>query len=307
MSRSFALLRRIAPFPALWRAGLRWGPRRAIPVTFNNRVNRYFATRARHFVASTRYGFDLSGNTGDLIQRYIYLYGVWEPNLSTWLWDRLGRGDGFVDVGANAGYYTLLAAQRVGREGSVTAIEASPAIFPLLKANAELNRAENTRLVHCAVLDAIGEIELFPGPSHNLGATSIFQGDVGDSVRVEAKPLCEILSPGDLASARIMKIDVEGAEVQAILGLVPCLEHARPDLEFVVEVGGGPEGSQPAAEAAGEIIRLLEPYGYHAYTLMNDYRAEAYVRERAARPVRLRGPVASETDLVFSRLDRPSL
>jgi hypothetical protein len=50
---------------------------------------------------------------------YIYYFGVWEPNITRWIVRRLASGDMFIDVGANVGYYSLLASKLVGESGSV--------------------------------------------------------------------------------------------------------------------------------------------------------------------------------------------
>ena len=81
----------------------------------------------------------MHGHTADLIQRYVYYFGVWEPTISQWFKGYVRPGDIVVDVGANIGWYTLLAAQRVGPEGQVVAIEASPTIAEHLRANLALN------------------------------------------------------------------------------------------------------------------------------------------------------------------------
>ena len=89
----------------------------------------------------TRFGGVMQGNTQDLIQRYLYWFGVWEPQLTCWIKSRLPPRRVFVDVGANIGYYSLLAASLVGDDGQVVAIEASPSIYRLLCNNLELIRA----------------------------------------------------------------------------------------------------------------------------------------------------------------------
>jgi len=109
--------------------------------------------RDHRFVTRTIYGFRCAGTTQDLIQRYIYLFGVWEANLSSWIRSALKPGDVFVDVGANIGFFSLLASQIVGSEGRVVSIEPSPTIFAQLTANVALNRVGNIRLVNCAASD----------------------------------------------------------------------------------------------------------------------------------------------------------
>ena len=85
-----------------------------------------FHWRPHTFACRTRFGGVMTGNTEDLIQRHLYFFGNWEPNISAWIASRLQRGDCFVDIGANIGHYSLLASNLVGDEGCVVAIEAAP-------------------------------------------------------------------------------------------------------------------------------------------------------------------------------------
>jgi hypothetical protein len=64
----------------------------------------------------------------DVIQRYIFYFGVWEPMISHVTEQMLHKGDVYVDVGANIGYCSLLASNCVGGSGRVVSIEASPTI-----------------------------------------------------------------------------------------------------------------------------------------------------------------------------------
>ncbi len=90
-------------------------------------------------VVRTRFGPFVLGKTSNLVFRVIAAQGVWEPNLSNFIVSRLRHGDTFVDVGANIGYYTLLAARCVGREGAVVAIEPLPTALGELRRNTEIN------------------------------------------------------------------------------------------------------------------------------------------------------------------------
>lgn len=74
--------------------------------------------------------------------------------------ERLKPGDVFVDVGANIGYFSLLASKLVGPGGRVVAIEASPEVFDLLRRNLELNKAHNVRAVNVAISDREGSLQL---------------------------------------------------------------------------------------------------------------------------------------------------
>ena len=94
-----------------------------------------------------------------------FVFGIWEPNLTNFVQQRLRVGDTFVDVGANLGYYSLLASKLVGALGHVVAIEASPAIAAHLTKNLHLNNATNVRVVNAAAADRAGTLALYRGPS----------------------------------------------------------------------------------------------------------------------------------------------
>src|SRR5919109_5225137 len=119
----------------LLRAYIRWAPWRLGKRTLWTWAGEALARQRRSFVARTRYGFRIAGDQSLIMPRCIYWFGVWEPPLSRWIRGALGPGDTFVDIGANFGYFTLLAARAVGPEGSVVAVEASRASVRRLEEN----------------------------------------------------------------------------------------------------------------------------------------------------------------------------
>lgn len=304
----------LAHMPMAWqvlRHFVRYAPRTWVVPGLNERVHDYYASHAHDFVTRTIYGQRFEGETRDIIQRYLFLYGRWEPNLTQWLRERLRPGDVFVDVGANIGYFSLLAAEIVGASGKVVAIEASPSIYKRLVDNVRRNRSDNVRPVHVAAASQVGRLRLFRAPSYNLGASSTY-ADVGyeDEGEVEARPLHQIVTTEEIRRARVIKVDVEGAEAAVIEGLLPALSSCRADLEIVVEVGGGPAGSPTANQSAAAIIPAFAQHGFHPYRIVNDYRPAAYLEQGVRpRPVRIKAvdDVREECDLVFSRRDAPLL
>ncbi|MDX3057847.1 FkbM family methyltransferase [Streptomyces sp. NE06-03E] len=273
-------------------------------------LDSWFRDRPRKTVSRSSFGARFHTDTHDLIQRYIYTFGVWEPPLTKWLQRTLQPGDTFVDVGSNVGYYSLLASQLVGRSGSVVAIEASPDFHTLLSANVALNHASNVRTVSEAVSDRAEMLHFILASSANMGANSIvpYAGEAESQVDVPARPLPDILTPSELASVRVIKVDVEGAEGAVVRGLVPALERLRPDAELAIEVT--PERLAKLGETAQELLDALAAHGFHPYRLPNDYEAASYpraVRERGPAPLRWEGPVEGETQLVFSRTDAQRL
>ena len=264
-------------------------------------VDKYLAWHSYEFVARTSFGQRVEGNTRDMIQQYLYYFGEWEPDLTAWIRTRLAPGDVFVDVGANIGYYALLGAATVGPSGGVVAIEASPTIFRQLQSNLARNRAQNVRAVNVAAADRRGTLQLFRGPDHNVGqSTLIAGGGYEPDVMVEAAPLTEILTPPELAGTRLIKIDVEGAEWAVLQGLgATTLTGCRANLELIVELH--PQYLAQQGRRAEEVVDLLGQAGFHAYRLESSYWPFTFgVRTLKPSP-RLRPPIETETVAVFSR------
>lgn len=267
----------------------------------------FFQWAPREFVASTGFGAKMSGHTVDHIDRCLYFLGVWEPNLTAFITRRLSGGDTFVDIGANTGYHTLLASRLVGETGSVVSIEASPSIYAILLANLERNRITNVRAVNVAASDQRGTLDLYRGPETNRGLSSSVNTSGRElEATVASLPTHEILEPAEAQHARLIKIDVEGAEAQVLAGLTPLLSGGRDDLEVVVEVT--PQFLERADHTVGDILELFRAHGFHPYALADSDALEDNLPPRGITPpVRIRTPIQEQTDVVFSRIDADSL
>ncbi|WP_107068140.1 FkbM family methyltransferase [Streptomyces sp. CT34] len=273
-------------------------------------LNPRLRDRPRRRVVHTRFGARMAVDTQDLIQRYLYLFGVWEPHLTHWLRRRLRPGDTFVDVGSNIGYFSLLASRLVGEQGKVVSVEAMPAFHSRLLQHAALNRSTNIRAVNAAVSDAPGTLTFILASSDNMGAASIvpYEGPAEATFDVEAYPLPDVVDPAEIATARVIKIDVEGAEGAVVRGMRPMLDKLRPDAEITVEIN--PWRMERLGDSADELMATMREHGFHAYRLKNHYAVASYpaaVRGAVVAPVRWRGPVVEESDLVFSRVDAEEL
>lgn len=273
-------------------------------------LNRHLREHPRRRVTETGFGTRVAIDTQDLIQRYLYLFGVWEPYMTGFLQRRLRPGDTYVDVGANIGYFSLLAAQLVGDEGRVVAVEASPVFHRSLLRNVALNGCANIRAINGAVSDTEEILKFVLASSANMGANSIvpFDGPAESTFEIAARPLPDLLTEEEIARARVIKIDVEGAEGSVIRGMAPMLSRLRPDAEITVEVT--PERMAQLGDSADELMQTMRAHGFHPYQLVNGYAPESYVAalHGAARvPERLRGSVIGESDLIFSRIDSDTL
>ncbi|WP_405135519.1 FkbM family methyltransferase [Nocardia sp. NBC_01388] len=260
----------------LGREYVRHAPPILVPGLLAERVNRVLRSRPRERLARTRSGERIITDSGDLIQRYIALFGVWEPHLSFWVRTRLRPGDVLIDVGANIGYFTLLASTLVGEHGRVVALEASPQFHARLVEHTDLNGCANVRAVNIAVADRREVLTFILASTSNLGATSMvpYDGPAESVFTVDAHPLTDLLTPAEIAATRMVKIDVEGSEGRVMRGLAGLLDRLRPDAEIVVEVT--PDRMRRIGDDVDELLTIMRVNGFHTYRLPTDYRARSY-------------------------------
>ena len=266
-------------------------------------VDPLFAWQPHKFYASTVFGCKMAGETRDILQQYVYYFGVWEPNLTRFIGRRLLPGDTFIDVGANVGYFSLLASTLVGGSGRVVAIEASPKLFAALRANLDRNRVHNVRAVNMTASDRRGIVRLFGGNDYHTGLTTVCeQRGLKFECEVETLPLSAILSPLEMQSARFIKIDVEGAEWSVVAGMAPLLRFGRTDLEIMVEID--PTLLAYQGKLPQDILTLFSDAGFYAYRVENDYSAESHIPPLTEqRPVRLHEPIRNVSNIIFSHED----
>lgn len=181
----------------------------------------------------------------------------------------------FLDVGAHVGHYTVRAAKA---GASVIAIEPNPQATARLVENLRLNNLADGRVtVHEAAAWDIEDELMLANPTEHLGSGSMMAlpGDGGQ--RAKAVPLDQLLA--EVPQLDAVKLDVNGAELQALRGLSGTLGRLKPDL-FI-------EDHSPGSYKQEELLSLLEFLGYKPEAKKaGDYK---YV---VARPVTGRQPAA---------------
>jgi FkbM family methyltransferase len=217
-------------------------------------------------LAETKAGIMLL-DPGDLVQSQILMNGCFEPKTLDLIISMLGEGDCFVDVGANVGQFSLAAAHCVGASGRVVAIEPSPSICAKLLVNRRLNGFEDKIEIFAAALadnDCCVRFEVPPpdncGRSRELETKN--KGLV-ETFFVPALQLTKAMQLVDVAKVKIVKIDVEGAELRVLRGLLANGTRSFPDniiFEFVPWQFN--YGSSP-----GELLQFLDKSGYKISSL----------------------------------------
>ena len=291
----------------LLRGCIRYSPVQAGRQRLWKLYNRRMAwrTRIQPKIATTPFGFKVHVQLPDLIQKNIWLTGRWEPVITECFCRLLSPGDTFVDVGANIGYYSLLASRLVGPGGRVYSIEASPTIFALLRGNIELNRAMNVEMVQAIAASHDGEQEFWLAPEAEWGnSTSVEMHANASRMRSEGRIRCGMLTslvpPERLLSARLIKIDVEGAERAVLEPLFERLPEFSKRTVWAVELGPNfcPGGQADVDFVFDSFCR----YGYVAFALTNDYSPAMYLsRPKSVELKRIATAPASLADVLFLR------
>lgn len=185
--------------------------------------------------------------------------GIWEPFETSLLLRLLRPGDVFVDVGANIGYFSVLAASVVGAQGAVFAFEPDPDNYRLLRANAELNGLEHCiTAVEAALSDTAGEGQLYLS-ADNLGDHQVYAGDwQRRSVPIALVRGSEYLAPR-LQRLDLLKVDTQGAEFQVMVGLLPLLQELAQPPRIIIELT--PHSLRQAGASGRALLELLATLG----------------------------------------------
>jgi len=163
---------------------------------------------------------------------HLIIHGIYDVPLTQYLLNNLGTGKVFVDIGANMGYFTIMAGLLVGGNGKVIAFEANQDHYRLLKDNVALNYlSDNTLVFHAAIYSEASKLtfyasERFKGNSsifpHDEHYKKYYDVDTFNTYEVDAVALNDVLI--DLPFVDIVKMDIEGGEYRAFLGMNKLFE-----------------------------------------------------------------------------------
>jgi FkbM family methyltransferase len=206
----------------------------------------------------------------------IYFTPLYDVDEMGFMQAYLRPGDGFVDVGANIGTYSLLARRLVGADGLVVAFEPHPVAARRCAENLELNRLTNIELHDAAVAAAAGTAEFLDDFDVSNRIRSASDGEVATrTVRLET--LDDAL--GDRRMA-LGKLDVEGHETAALHGAAERLRRADPPV-WQIEIFD--HQLARAGTTREELVALLSEHGFELATYSPDQGLRFL--ERDERPV----------------------
>jgi FkbM family methyltransferase len=228
---------------------------------FYARLHAGLAPTDRYAVVRLDKGFTMKLDLQDPEQLKVYFYGHYHERYEADLVARLLEDDDvFWDIGANVGYFTLVAATALAQRGQIIAFEPGNNAFSRLTENISLNPYGNIKTYPVAVSNRNGEAVL-----HVLGdiadsSASLFQvsgGQAGHEV-CRTVALDHFLKSENLRPPTLIKLDAEGAELAVLQGAQGLISQSTP--MFLMEMEE--KNLQAAGASKAAVRQFLEGYGY---------------------------------------------
>ncbi len=189
----------------------------------------------------------------------LYTTGMWEKNETRVFKKLLRSGMVVLDIGANVGYYTLLAAEAVGASGRVYAFEPEPSRFRLLEKNIQANGLKNVSPVSKAISNKTGTARLYLNPRKNPADHRLFDSsDHRESIDVETTRIDDFFKD-QVRPIHVIKMDIQGSEVAALEGM---RETIRRNKELVIITEFWPEGLRKGGFSPSEFLGTLVAEGF---------------------------------------------
>ena len=214
----------------------------------------------------------------ETVGRQIWWNKFYEKEETEFIYNYLKRNDICFDIGANVGYFTFLMASKVA-EGVVHSFEPLPACYYLLCSSKYLNNFQNIIINNTAVGNQNSEIKFF------IANDSAFSSsELPDSFKpsgIITTPIVSVdnyMANNQIERVDFIKIDVEGTELQVILGATSLLSDSnkRPNL-LMVEVKLDDEGK--IAPLSLDVINLLKDFRYEPKIIRNNKMVEFNIED----------------------------
>jgi len=199
------------------------------------------------------------------------IFGLYETQKMAAVQQLLKPGGTFIDVGGNKGDFSLLAAKVVGDSGKVICIEPEHTNAGWIHSSLGMNRYRNITICELALSDQNGDAVLHLGTKSGLHTLrdSALERELG-SVIVKTRTLDSLLQEKGIRHVDVIKIDVEGAELQVLRGALQTIAE-NPGIVLLIDIHPG-LGVNPA-----EVVACLNSAGLRAYRMEAPF-------ERAATP-----------------------
>ncbi|MEX1188512.1 MAG: FkbM family methyltransferase [Bacteroidia bacterium] len=196
------------------------------------------------------------------VESALFYTGTYEAGTLSFITDYLNEGDCFVDIGANIGLMSITAAQKVGVKGKVVSFEPNPSTADILNRNIVYNRINNIEVIPIALGSALGKAFIYPNWHINRGGASLIRKLEGEAgIEVEVSTLDRLMDKRNL-KPQMLKIDVEGFELEVLRGASSCLQNEFPPI-VIVEISAERETSGGHFSSILEYINLQNQYDFY--------------------------------------------
>jgi len=202
----------------------------------------------------TRNGIQMKVDISDYMGHYFF-FGFDDPSNRA-LFSQVQDFSHVVDVGANIGW-TALRMAGLAQKGWVMAFEPDPVNHQRCEGNVSLNGPANLRLFRVALGNESGTVTMEVRTPTNFGGNRIIP-DGGDGREVEVRKLDDMVVEFPDSQVDLVKIDVEGYELQVLRGATQLIRRSKPRL--FVELDD--QNLRDQGSSAAELVKFLETMGY---------------------------------------------
>ena len=205
----------------------------------------------------------------DWVQNNLFIYGYYEKNETDYWLKRSKNAKIIVDIGANVGYYSLIASKNVQRnKGRIYAFEPVSKTFSRLSENILLNKIDCISHYQKAVSNENSSIKINVGNDQNWGMSSInFHEHLSSETEIiSCETLDNFCKSANIAQVDLIKIDVEGAEYNVLKGMQKTIEDHKP--EVLIEVLDQHLNKQNVS--SNDVFNFFWERGYRSYRIVEN-------------------------------------
>ena len=203
--------------------------------------------------------------------RALFVRGIYDPNPIVVMYALLPEGGTLIDVGANMGYISLLASKVVEPEGRIYAIEPSSRDFSRLVDNIRINGLDKIILPYrLAISEKVGQEKLLIAVDersflNTIGTDIVPKGvDKIGTEDVDASSIDEFVKRENIRRIDVLKLDIEGSELKALIGAVNTIREHRP----TIILGVNNNALRSCNTDCIELQKMLEKMKYRIYKIV---------------------------------------
>lgn len=220
-------------------------------------------------VDNLHFGIRMNLDLSEYLQAHLFVFGSYELPTVRFLRRYLQRHDVVFDVGAQIGYLSLVMGKAAEGGTTIYSFEPETTNAMRLRNNVQLNGLANVNIEQCALSDKTGTLKLFLSRDNNAGthSTVFVEHNVStDYIEIPATTIDAFVEARSIPRLDLIKIDVEGAELEVILGGTRTLSRLFPVI--VMELSDGLQKSRDFTTQ--QLKALLADRGYSSFRIDDD-------------------------------------